>query len=257
MYYINSKSNPFGIPKWRITSKVFWLGYSLISLLYNQSNIITNSKYVSTLISSIFKTDSLTIYPPVDVSNIKFISNKKKNVLTVARLSKGKNLKIIPEIVKELRKFNLQYIIMGNVDEKSVSIIKYIIDTSRQYGIEDKIDFILNPNRTEILKKMRESLIYLSTQSTEAFGMALIESMLSSCIPIVPKSGGPWYDILQENEGYAGYAYKTTLEAAKIIETILDNQNNKFIQKNAIRRAKKFNTDIFNKKISILFKKML
>jgi glycosyltransferase involved in cell wall biosynthesis len=251
----NSRFNPFGIPRWKFTSKIFLLGYSLLSLLYNRSNILTNSKYVSSLLSGIYKTHPIIIYPPISINNIEFITNKQKNVLIVTRISKGKNLKIIPEIFRAINKSDLKLIIMGSVDETSLPIIEYIKKKSEQYGIKENITFISNPRRDEIFEKMRESLIYLSTQSTEAFGMAIVESMLHSCIPIVPKSGGPWYDILNEQEGKVGYAYSSTSEAAKKIETILKNKNSEEIQKKALKRAKKFHIDIFNKKISFLIHK--
>jgi glycosyltransferase involved in cell wall biosynthesis len=110
------------------------------------------------------------------------------------------------------------------------------------------VTIIENPPKRQLRQLYRTSTIYLSTQPTEAFGLSIIEAMSGGCIPLVPRDGGPWHDILDEKPGEAGYSFETPSEAGKHIDNILNNENlARKLSQAAKQRAKKFQGDHFEK----------
>jgi hypothetical protein len=48
--------------------------------------------------------------------------------------------------------------------------------------------------------------------------------MMTPILPIVHKSGGPWIDILDEQQGSYGFSYSTPVEAAKYIDMLVTDE---------------------------------
>lgn len=74
--------------------------------------------------------------------------------------------------------------------------------------------------------------------------------MAAGCVPVVPKAGGPWFDILDREQGKYGYAYSSLGEAAEKINMLMnDEQLRTEITRRAFERAKHFDRSFFEKKI--------
>ena len=102
-----------------------------------------------------------------------------------------------------------------------------------------------NPNRDTVLNLMNECGVYLSTQTNEAFGMAIVEALSLGCIPVIYRDGGPWMDIFEEQEE-TGLAYTTTEEAITKIKRILEDEELRArLRDNGIERAKAFTAKNF------------
>jgi len=72
----------------------------------------------------------------------------------------------------------------------------------------------------------------------------------AGCVPVVPKAGGPWFDILDREQGKYGYAYSNLREAAEKINLLMNNERLRTeISRRAFERAKHFDRSIFEKKI--------
>jgi glycosyltransferase involved in cell wall biosynthesis len=119
------------------------------------------------------------------------------------------------------------------------------------------VETVLNPNRAFIDRAFSKASVYLSTQPTEAFGIAVVEAMARSCVPIVPRNGGPWFDILDEDQGRYGFAYSGPREAARMIEGVLSNDElRKGIAKRAQERALSYDSKRFRKEFVRLLENM-
>lgn len=246
--------NPYQIPFWTITSKLYYLLLSLLRKFLKQSVIITNSTFNAKIIEKFTRYQPLIIYPPVKLSNFNLEPYEKDNtILTVSRIRSMKNLSIIPRIARKTR-VKCRFLILGRADQRSGAVLNEI--TNDEMGVENKknLQIVIDPNRTTIVRAFSKASIYLSTQPTEAFGIAIVEAMARGCVPIVPRNGGPWFDILNEEQGRYGFAYSGPGEAAFLIDTVLsDDGLRKEVATRAQDRALVYESNKFREEIARLF----
>ena len=108
----------------------------------------------------------------------------------------------------------------------------------------------MNPTRKMIDDAYSSASVYLSTQPTEAFGMAVVEAMMHGCVPLSPRMGGPWIDILEEKQGWFGFGYSSALQAALFIQLLLSNEEMRIkISKRAKNKAESYDSTFFYTKM--------
>ena len=190
------------------------------------------------------------LYPPIPIRPmdkndfIESISKRENIVLTVSRFSREKKIEMIIDIAKNVTEG--EFIIVGNlVDNDYYVHLKKIIEEKHVHNIR------LQPNTTfEELHSLRmKSKVYLHPMPHEHFGISIVEAMASGCIPVVHRSGGPWYDILEHKEIY-GYAYSSIDEAIMKIK-MLFNDPKHYIEKAllALERSKAFTYEKFSERL--------
>ena len=248
--HINSKQNPYQIPHWGATSKLYFIIFFLLKSIFRLSNIITNSQYNAQIIQSLISKKSLLIHPPIKKQDREDnCLEKRQMILTVSRISRMKNLEIIPHIAS-LVKVESLFSILGGTQAHSTEVINKITELSDKKGIVNKIKIIRNPKRNMIDDAYSSASVYLSTQPTEAFGMAIVEAIMHDCVPLTPRMGGPWIDILEERQGWFGFGYSSALQAALIIKLLLSNEEmRKKISKRAKKKATLYESQVFQTKM--------
>ena len=88
--------------------------------------------------------------------------------------------------------------------------------------------------------------------------MAIVESMAAGCVPIVPRTGGPWTDILDCKEGQYGFSYKSPAEAAGKIELLLQDESlRRQVALRASERSLVFDSSVFEKKLQTIVKEAI
>jgi glycosyltransferase involved in cell wall biosynthesis len=116
--------------------------------------------------------------------------------------------------------------------------------------VQDRVHIFKNKPYSFTLAALSTAKVFLHTQSTEAFGMSIVESMAAGCVPVVPRTGGPWLDILDCQEGRYGFSYKSISEAASKIKLLIDNESLRSeISARATERAVIFDSSAFEKKL--------
>ena len=243
------RDNPYQIPFWRIISRLYALFYAVLERTTEPSITITNSRYNAEMIKRRSRLDPLVLHPPVDPSRLSCeISGKDNVILTISRINAKKNLTIIPEIAEKMDG-EFEFVIMGRTDGRSKAVIKDIRDSSSESRVADRLKIILEPDRRTIEGAFRKASVYLSTQPNEAFGMALVEAMAAGCVPVVPRDGGPWFDILDERQGWFGFSFTDPGHAARLIRGVLSNDNlRRQVGERARRRAMAYTSERFRRK---------
>lgn len=251
--YRRSSHNPYQIPFWTINSRLYYLLLSLLRIFLKKSVIITNSSYNAKIIEKYSRNRPLIIYPPVRLSHFNLKPREKDhNILTVSRIKSVKNLSIIPKIARMTR-IKRRFLLMGRTDHGSGAVLDEIMNDAMEVEDLENLNLVLNPNRATILMALSKASIYLSTQPTEAFGIAIVEAMARGCVPIVPRNGGPWFDILDEEQGLYGFAYSDPGEAAFLIDTVLsDNELRKEVATRARDRALLYESKRFRREFARL-----
>lgn len=241
-----------GLPQsltWRIGVSI----YSRFSVSSShKSLLISNSKFIQHILLRNMGCSSIVIYPPVDVSifmeRAERIKKCENLVVVVSRLRPGKRLSIIPKIASLARE--AEFILLGIVDNTSKTTLGEINALIRHFKVGDRVKLLLNQEFENYVNTLASANIYLHTQPSEAFGISVIEAMAAGCIPLVPRSGGPWIDILDCKEGFYGFSYNDGMEATKIINMIMDDKSIKReVRERAINRSLNFSKTIFKKKI--------
>lgn len=206
----SSEGNPLAIPFW-FTIKPLYVALLRTLSSFSSPLLLTNSLYNKRKISHYTLSHLIVLYPPVDC--MERISTPKTNsILTASRYSASKRLEIIPTIAKHVTSVCVFNICLIGGDNADIRLLR-----------GPSINIVRNPPAKRLNHLRQSSMIYLSTQPTEALGLSILEAMTAGCIPVVPKDGGPWVDILDKKQGEVGFAYENPVEAAEQIDAILRN----------------------------------
>ena len=236
LYSCGNHENPYQIPLWRLFQPIFRLIHIGLSKINTNSLLVANSEYNANLIKKDLGQNSRVIHPFITPS-VPTKEKKPRQVLTISRLNPTKNLQRITKIA--LRTPDNHYILAGNKTPKTSELLKEMYQPPN-------LEIIIDPSRKKIIDLMGKSTLYLSTLSSEAFGMAVVEAMSAGCIPVVPRSGGSWIDILDKAQGYWGFGYSSNKEAARIIEMLSkDHSLRSTVAQAALERSKRFRLDTF------------
>ena len=184
--------------------------------IYHNANFVVTGKYML----AINRTENrylrisprVQIIPPqVSYPEIVEFSAKKSIILTFGRINPDKRLEMVNEIA---RKANARFIIAGAVNKGSEGYYYKLLNEK-----PENVSIIKNPSELEKKKLMSSAKIYLHTKPYEPFGLSVAEAVGHGCIPVVPNSGGPWVDIIEN--GKYGYGYDTVDTAAENIKEAL------------------------------------
>jgi alpha-1,2-mannosyltransferase len=235
--------------QWGPYSKLYGLFTRFLRQPYNVT--MTNSEFNRDIIRQHLGKEALVVYPPVDVQKIESTSRKasRENIaVTVSRFRSAKGLAIIPAIAARLR--NCKFILIGTTDRNSKECLQEIWKKAKEFNVETSLQIFANEPSGFLLSKLSTAKVLLHTQAYEAFGMSVVEAMAAGCVPVVPRDGGPWFDILEKTEGVYGFSYGSVAEAAQKIRMLLDDDKLRTeVSTRASRRAMDFDSSIFERRI--------
>jgi len=242
--------------QWRCYSRLYSLVTRVLSIPNNV--IVTNSKFNKDIIKKNLGRKALVVHPPVDIQKIKSPiknQNRKNIVVTVSRFRSAKGLEIIPKIAKHVE--NCKFILIGTADANSEECLKRISEKTKKLGVQARLQTFVNMPLIFILEKLFNAKVFLHTQPTEAFGISIVEAMAAGCVPVVPRDGGPWFDILDRKQGKFGFSYRILAEAADIIEMLLEDEDLRGeVSARASERANVFDCSVFERKMVDIVEKV-
>lgn len=244
---------------WRMIAQVYDLSLKPLDKLFRKGLLLSNSSFMQEIMKKHLNRDSMIVHPPVDVKKFqssKTSSHRENLVATVARLRPGKNLNTIPamaQVVKEA-----QFVVLGLADQASKEAIQSLTETIERLGVDDHVRLLVNQSFQILVDVLSSAKVFLHTQPTEAFGISVVESMAAGCVPVVPRAGGPWLDILAQKEGVFGFSYGSLKEAANRIKMLLeDNALRVDVSTRAMTRALEFDSAVFERRFLYVVEKLL
>ena len=151
-----------------------------------------------------------------------------------------KKLELAIEMAK---KSKLKFIIAGAVNPGNENYYRFLISKA-----PTNLKIIKNPDDTIKEKLYRESGIFLHLRRKENFPISVLESIAYGCIPVVPKYGGTWYDIVLR--GKFGLGYNSILEGnQKLIQaSACKNEYRQII----LESRERFSEDLFSSRFLAL-----
>lgn len=234
--------------QWTVYSRLYTL---LLRVIGGSTGVVVaNSRFTQMVIDRFMHKKAVLIYPPVAVDEIATdIDRKRANtVVSMSRFRLAKKVSIIPEIASHVK--DCTFIIAGIADADSGRCLRELFGEIRRLGVEDRVKVYLNMPYESTRALLLRAKVFLHTQSTEAFGMAIVEAMAAGCVPVVPRAGGPWIDIFDCCDGEYGFSYTKIEEAAERINLLLSNNRLRSkIAEKARQRATVFDESIFEQKI--------
>lgn len=236
---------------WRVLSIIYDLDMRSLQKALGDNLLLANSRFIQGIIKRHLKRNSVVIYPPVDIDEFLQASELGMRcdiVVTPARFRKGKGLEIIPRIAKLVDRG--RFVIIGVADQTSREVIAELTKTIETLGVDSRVELLVNQPRQKLLEILSSAKVYLHTQIMEAFGISVVEAMAAGCVPVVPRFGGPWNDILDRKQGVYGFSYSRLDEAATIIKMLLRDENlRRSTAFKAMQRTYNFSSRNFEKKI--------
>jgi len=181
--------------------------------------ILANSKFTAEAVKAEFGVDPHILYPPVSSDFLNhdetdFNGQRDNTVTTIARISEGKNLKIIPYIAKSTSE-EVSFTIAGHLDSKEA--LNSLLRLINELKVHEKVKILTNVKRDRLRGILSNSKVYLHPTVNEHFGISIVEAMSSGCIPVVHDSGGVT-EFVPRN-----LRYKSIEEASEKVEKAIDD----------------------------------
>lgn len=246
--------------KQSVLRKLYLIPYVLLKKLhyvkyFENTYALCNSKYVFDLLNSSFPNCNASIlYPPVNIKSFKNNSIVKKPiVVTCSRFVPKKNLHLIPSIASQTP--DIEYHIIGSTNKDSKIVLKQIYSEIKKLHCTN-VYLHKDINKKDLEKWYQKATIYLHTMFEEDFGISIVEGMSFGLIPVVHKSGGPFFDIIDKDK--YGFSYNKPEEAAKIISLIMHDSIKQNILRQIVKeRSNLFGNERFKHEFLRVIKKML
>lgn len=225
----------------------------------NNTQTIVNSGFHKMLFEKCMKKSAIAVYPPVDAQKFAQLAKKRRNGNTVAICSQyfsTQNLDFVPKIARIVD--GAKFIIIGSAGPTSKNTVEELHRQISELSLEDRVKLLTNQPFSKLFELLSMAKVFLRTLHNEPFGISIVEAMAAGCVPVVPRDGGPWFDILDGEQGKYGYSYATIDEAAISIRTLLTNERLRTeISNRAQKRAMDFDSSFFEKKIQEIVRKTL
>ncbi|KAJ9475097.1 GDP-Man:Man(3)GlcNAc(2)-PP-Dol alpha-1,2-mannosyltransferase [Pseudozyma hubeiensis] len=192
------------------------------------------------------------VYPPCDTDEMAgfALSARTHTIVSLAQFRPEKEHPQQLHILRSLLSSHPQLantvklVIMGssrNVDdEHRISLLRKLSSSLKLNG---NVEFVVNADFKEILKRLETASVGVSTMKDEHFGIGVVEFMASGLVTVSHRSAGPWLDIAvpsanhplpteeaaaqqQEGKGVAvGYHAETVEEFVSVLAEIFKLQD--------------------------------
>jgi glycosyltransferase involved in cell wall biosynthesis len=212
--------------------------------------IVANSRFVGEVIRGFSDGEVLVIPPPVETRCFVDFRNveKENTVVTTCRFLHNQNLELVPFVAKRV-KDAVFYVVGPCVEDNSR---KFLNDFKKRVVALNvsNIKILVNRPYSEHLKSLFLAKVFFKTLPYETFGMSVVEAMAAGCVPVVPRCGGPWFDILEQKQGVYGFSYESVEEAANLIRMLLNDEKLRDeVAARARERVRVFDSSVFEGKI--------
>ena len=227
------------------------LRYSNIYRIYENGYFWAPTEYNREISKKIFEKLNVggTCYNiiPIPVINPPDINlnEKKDQILIFGRISREKELDLSLEIAK---KTTMNIIIAGAVNAGSENYYKHLLSIA-----PPNVRIIPNPSELEKDALFRESRIFLHMRKRENFPISVLEAISYGCIPVVPKNGGTWTDIVEL--GKYGFGFSGIPEALSAIDEIQEDSHR--LQEVILHSRNRFSYDKFKKQYMAMIQRLL
>jgi len=209
--------------------------------------LLTNSRFSAAFIRRYTGRRALVVYPPVDLrfSPGELEASRREDVIvSIGRFSPEKRHEVVVEIASRLPEY--EFHIAGSTSSRAS--VEYYNKIRRMVEERGLRNVHLHPNipQRRLEELLLKAKVYLHAMPNEHFGIAVVEGMNAGLVPVVFKSGGPWFDIVER--GRYGLGYSNVGEAVEKIRYAVRNYER--LYRLAYRRSQDFSKERFKERIT-------
>ena len=167
--------------------------------------IISNSNYTKTAVRTLFKRESETAYPGVDIKQFEYSSKADDYVLTVNRIMPSKNIELAIEAIqflKDSKNIRIKLIIAGTSQPGYEWYVEDLKRKIKNSGLEQQIELNLDVKDNKLRDLYHNCKLFIYTPVAEHFGIAPIEAMSCGKPVIAINSAGPSETVINEKTGF-------------------------------------------------------
>jgi glycosyltransferase involved in cell wall biosynthesis len=139
-----------------------------------------------------------------------------KKILVVSRLEPRKNVKEAIEAVAQLPRGSVHLDIAGDGSERAA-----LVELAKSVGAKDAVHFLGRVSEASLPELYGGSALFLTTSSSEGFGLSLLEAMSSGCACVA--SDLPTHRALIEH-GVSGQIYGNKSELVACLRNLLSSE---------------------------------
>jgi len=244
-------------------------GFKTRLKLLRVKKVFCNSYFTKGYIDKQLGTESLVIYPPVDLHPRKV--KKENTILHVGRF------RVVDETVGGAKDYKKQYIMVDafkkmcnkipkwkfvlavSVKESDEGNFDRLVTSTKNYPIE----FLVNKSNDDLWDIYNKAKIYWHASGygenlkehpeyAEHFGISTVEAMGAGAVPVVINAGGQIEIIENEKNGFLWNSLEELQEKTKFL--VENNSVWQVMSDSAKKRAKDFGSDKFCKELEELLK---
>ncbi len=157
-------------------------------------------------------------------------SQKKLKIITISRLLKRKNIDMILNALKDMKKdFEYNIYGAGNQEKRLKSLVK-------KYGLDNKVIFHGAINHDLIWEKLDKNDIFILPSEDETFGLCYLEAMARGLITIAKKNES-MDNIIQNAKN--GFLVENSNDIKDVLENLTEDKKQEIIN-NTLKNIRNF-----------------
>ncbi|MDO8619608.1 MAG: glycosyltransferase [Candidatus Daviesbacteria bacterium] len=207
--------------------------------------LLANSKNIAKRIAKFYRRDSVVVYPPVDLSEIKLQKKKEDYYLAINRLVRGKGTEVIVEACAKLR---MKLKVAGSGPE-----LAPLRERFAGFKNVEFLGWVLDAERVKLLQNAKALIV---ASEDEDFGITAIEAQAAGTPVISPRSGGFLETVIDGKTGLF-YGGPGQVNSEALTDALKQFKGTKFNPEDLRKNAEKFSTDRFKKELLDLVDKNL
>jgi len=163
-----------------------------------------------------------------------FFSLKENGVLSFQRINREKGIDLVLDLARNSKE---NFIIAGAVNKGDED---YYDELNRNKP--DNVHIFPNPSEDEKENLFLNAKVFVHTNRKEHFGISIVEAMSHGLVPVVPRSGGPWIDIVER--GKFGFGYSDLEELAQVLDQAMRTSERERLE--IAESTKRFSPEVFS-----------
>lgn len=210
--------------------------------------LVANSKNIQSRIKKFYRRDSVVIYPPVDLSEIKLQRKKQDFFLSLNRLARSKGIEVIVEAATKL---GIPLKVAGTGPE--MSSLKALAGKNVEF-----LGWVSDEERVKLLQNAKALIV---ASEDEDFGITSIEAQAAGTPVIAPRSGGFLETVIDLPAGRQGgetgllYGGSGMVTVDHLVQALQKFDSLKFSPEDLRKNAQNFSKERFRKEILELINK--